>query len=392
MNILGKRMASCVEGSEPTGSKQPGPSPRSFSCWSRRTWWTLKSGPVVLAMTLTVMLALAGVSLRPAQADWPPITVELSVRQEGNIATAVVGVRNGGDFDADTLNVRAQVPKGAKYIDSWAGSGRGFNAGIFDGNDVGWVNPSGVKAGARQGPFVYMFDISEMSPSSRPLASAWVNWAGKAPGNAVSKAVSFQTPSPVLDVDIGAPPPAGWIWAVAEVGAGADEVVDGPQAHTFFWAFFDVKGSSELATSDGKQVLSGGEAVFVPARQEHTHRYLPQSQIIVFDVHAADDPPSAFHRGRQLFVSDTPVDVKPGLNYKVRVREFSLSPGERTPESVAAEPNFVYVIEGMLTTRAGDGVSSTNAGKASTIPLNVGHVESNEGATPLRFIVVDLHP
>lgn len=431
-----------------------------------------------LGVALVAMLALGAVSRASNESAWPPLKVDLSIQQDGNTFTAVVWVKNEGDFNTDNLNVRGQVPKGTKYVDSWAGSGRGFNAGVFDGNDVGWVNTSGVKAGGRQGPFVYIFDASALSPNSKPSVSAWVSWAGKAPGNAVSRPVSIQMPSPALDVGVGTPPAspspvpsvstgtdegktlftnkgcaachganaeggivgrplggrkgqeiaaavrngkgvmpaftpaqlsdselqsivsfieglpsaADWKWAVAEIAGGTDEVIDGPNAHDYSWIFFVVKGSMELSTADGRKVLSSGEGVFVPARQQHAHRYLPQSRVLAFHLRAADDPPGALHRGRQLFVSDTPIGARAGVNYNVRVREFSLSPGERTPDSVTVEPNFGYVVEGTLTARLGDGVTSTEAGKAFTVPLNVRHVESNEGAAPLRFILVDLRP
>ncbi|MBI4301322.1 MAG: cupin domain-containing protein [Chloroflexi bacterium] len=505
---------------------------------------------------------------------WPPVKVDLSIQQDGNIYTAVVWVKNEGALATGVLNVRASVPKGAKYVDSWAGSGRGFNAGVFDGNDVGWVNP-GVNAGGRQGPFVYIFDTSALAPNSRLSLSAWVSWAGGVPGTALSRVVTSRTPLPVealrrggyvilvrhtetdrslipaairppepqpmdlancemqakltekgrdearaigagfrtlgipvgrvltsgycrtietaqfgfgryelsdillhaayqpipgapavvpftqrteqlrqllatapaagtntvlithgenirpavgfeigtgeaaifrpdgqggfvlvarvlptewvavvekLAVGVGTPPAAGWKWAVAEIAAGTDDVVEGLNAHDYSWTFFTVRGSMELSTADGKRVLSSGEGVFVPARQQHAHRYLPQSRGLAFHLRAADDPPGALHRGRTLLVSDAPLGVKAGLNYTLRVREFTLSPGEQTPESLTADPNFVYVEEGTLTLRVGDSASSTEAGKVSTIPLNVRHIESNEGTTLLRFLVVDVRP
>ncbi|MDP2726730.1 MAG: hypothetical protein Q8P59_04230, partial [Dehalococcoidia bacterium] len=294
---------------------------------------------IAVATAMTLVLSLAAVWVAAAQTAWPPIKVDLTIQQDGNIFTAVVWVRNEGDFDTDTLNIRGQVPKGAKYVDSWAGSGRGFNKGVFDGNDVGWAN-AGVKAGGRQGPFVYLFDAAALSPSAGASVAAWVSWAGKAPGNTISKAVNIQTPSPSLDVAVGTPPAVGWVWAVAEIATGAEEVTEALNAHSFFWIFHVVKGSSDLSTTEGKKTLSSGEAVFVPARQEHAHRYAPQSRILVYQLHAADDPVSAFHRGRQIFLSESPIGVKAGFNYRLQEREFSLAPGEQMPECVIGEPNF----------------------------------------------------
>lgn len=430
-----------------------------------------------LGVALVAMLALGNVSRASNEAVWPPLKVDLSIQQDGNTFTAVVWVKNEGDFNTDNLNVRGQVPKGTKYVDSWAGSGRGFNAGVFDGNDVGWVNTSGVKAGGRQGPFVYIFDASALSPTSKPSVSAWVSWAGKAPGNAVSRPVSIQIPTPALDVAVGTPPagaapvpsaaasteegktlfsnkgcaachganaeggiaralggrkgpeittavrngrgimpaftPAqlsdgelqsivtfieglpsagGWVWAVAEITAGANEVAEGTTSHGFFWIFDTIQGSHEVSTAEGTKVFSSGEAVFVPARQEHTHRYSPQSRTLAFGLHPADNPPSAFHRGRQLLATDVLTGARAGLNYRLQVREFNLAPGEGTPERVSAESSFVYVVEGTLTSRVGGAVTSTEEGKASAVPPNVRQIMGNEGSTPLRFILVDLHP
>ncbi|MBI2303704.1 MAG: cupin domain-containing protein [Chloroflexi bacterium] len=347
---------------------------------------------VVLGMVVALITTYGGVSLASHEGPWPPVKVDLSVQQEGSVYTAIVWIKNEGHFDADLLNVKVRAPKGAKYVDSWAGSGRGFNAGKFDGSDVSWVNP-GVKAGSRQGPFVYIFDAgAAQSSDPSSLVWAWISWAGTVPGSAVSKAVSIQTPSPVLDLSVGTPPAMGWKWKVGEITADTEEVIDGPQDHGFNWMFFVAQGASELSTVDGKRVLSRGEGVLVPARQEHTHRHLPQSRIVAFDLRAADDPPGAVHRGRQILISDAPVEVTAGLNYRLLLREFTLSPGVRTLESVTVGPNFVYVEEGTLTMLVGDSVISTEAGKVSIIPMNVKHIESNEGTTPLRFIVVDVRP
>lgn len=149
----------------------------------------------IIGVALALTLALAAVWAAAAREEWPPIKVDLSIQRDGSIVTATVMVENEGAFDTGILNVRAQVPKGAMYVDSWAGGGRGFNAGVFDGNDVGWVN-GGVKAGGRQGPFTYMFDISTLSAGAEPSIIAWVKWEGKVAGTAVSKALSARTGPP----------------------------------------------------------------------------------------------------------------------------------------------------------------------------------------------------
>lgn len=381
----------------------------------------LHKGMLTVVVAAVLALALAGASSRPAHADWPPLTVDLSMKQEGNIVTAVIAVTNGGDFDTEALNVRGQVPKGARYVDSWAGSGRGFNAGIFDGNDVGWINASGVKAGARQGPFVYMFDISGMPPSSRSQALAWVGWGGKVPGSAVSRAVSIQNPSLVdvgttapakpapavagatagvqatdpalkLDVGVGAPPAAGWAWAVETQSNGGHEVTESLDHHSFPWMFFAIKGSEEIGTAAGKTTIRADEAMLLPAGQDHTHHYAPETQVLGVRLGSADKPPSDYHAGVPVFYSGKALETKAGTNYSLRVREFALAPGERRPESTVAEPNFVYVIAGTLTSSPSSGTATvTEAGKVGILPLNVKQVISNEGASPLKFILVDLH-
>lgn len=194
-----------------------------------------------------------------------------------------------------------------------------------------------------------------------------------------------------LDVAVGAPPSEGWKWVVAELNTGADEAKEGPHDHGFFWIFFAIKGSTEVSTADGTKVASAGEGIMIPAKQQHSHRYLPQSKVLVFDVRSANDNPDRFHGATKLLVSDK-LEMKAGSAYKLRIREFTLPPRSRTSEDLTSDPNFVYVVEGTLTTRAGSNVSTTEAGKVFTLPLNVKPVASNEGTTPLRFVLVDVRP
>lgn len=179
-----------------------------------------KRSLLAVAMAMVLMLVVGSDSKASHEGAWPPIKVDLSIQAGGKTVTAVVWVKNEGDFDSGVLNIRAQVPRGAKYVHSWAGWGPGFNAGVFDGNDVGWIN-AGVKAGGWKGPFVYIFDASALSPNFRASVSAWVSWAGKAPGNAISKAVRIQSLSPALDVAVGTPPASPS--PVPSVPTGTDE-------------------------------------------------------------------------------------------------------------------------------------------------------------------------
>jgi len=226
-------------------------------------------------------------------------------------------------------------------------------------------------------------------------ASPPVSPASSAPTSPSAGSTSPAAPPPTspagatkLDVGVGAPPPEGWRWVVGEINTGADEVTEAPNpGHGFFWEFFVVKGSNEVSTGDGKKVASAGEGIMVPAKQQHSHRYPPQSKVLVFDVRSANDNPDAFHRGTKLFLSGT-LSLRSSSDHKLRVQEFSLSPGQRLPETTTAEPNFFYVMEGILTS----GTTATETGKAGSLPLNVKLALSNEGKTPLKFLLVDVRP
>lgn len=147
-------------------------------------------------IALPVGLIVAGVWGAYAHEMWPPIELDLSIQRDGNIATATVWVNNIGDDDIETFTLRAQVPKGAKYLDSYAGA-PGSNPGGFDGNDVGWVN-DGVEAMGSQGPFVYRFDVSNLDAATSPSILAWIKWVSEEPGTAVSESVGvFSTVAPV---------------------------------------------------------------------------------------------------------------------------------------------------------------------------------------------------
>ena len=215
------------------------------------------------------------------------------------------------------------------------------------------------------------------------------------PASPAAPAATSPAPTPTspagatkLDVSVGAPPTEGWRWVVAEINTGADEVKEASNpGHGFFWEFFVVKGSTEVSTAEGTKLASAGEGIMIPARQEHSHRYPPQSKVLAFDVRSANDNPDAFHRGTKLFLSDK-LSLRSSSDHKLRVQEFSLSPGQRLPETTTAEPNFFYVMEGTLTS----GTTATETGKAGSLPLNVKLALSNQGNTPLRFLLVDVRP
>lgn len=192
-----------------------------------------------------------------------------------------------------------------------------------------------------------------------------------------------------FDVSYGTAPAAGWKWGVAEFTIAAEERTEDTNRHAFPWIFYVIRGSTEVGASDGKKVISAGEAVIIPARQDHSHRFLPQSQVLAFLLAPFDETLAQLHRGNRLYESNAPLGVKAGQNYAARIREFALSP--RGSESITIEASFGYVMDGTLTIRAGDTVTTQQAGKVFALPSNVRQVLSNEGATPLRFILVDLH-
>lgn len=225
------------------------------------------------------------------------------------------------------------------------------------------------------------------APPASPAPSAPTS---PAPASTSPAAPTPTAPAGVtkLDISVGAPPPEGWRWVLAEISTGADEVKEAPNpGHGFFWEFFVVKGSTEVSFAEGTKLASAGEGIMVPAKQQHSHRYPPQSKVLAFDVRSATDNPDAFHGGAKLFLSDK-LPLRSSSDHKLRVQEFSLSPGQRLPETTIAEPNFVYVVEGTLTS----GATTTETGKAGSLPLNVKLTLSNEGKTPLRFLLVDVRP
>lgn len=192
-----------------------------------------------------------------------------------------------------------------------------------------------------------------------------------------------------LDEAIGGPPAVGWKWVVAEFNSD-NESTRPPQGHDFFWVFYVVKGSTEVATGNVTKTLPAGEAVLVQGRQQHTHRFLPQSKLLQFDVRDTTDKPEAFHQGTQLFQSDK-LELRNQSSLSLRIREFTLPPGSRTAD-LTIDPNFLYVLEGTVTATAGDNVTKIEAGKTFVFPLNVKIDAKNEGTAPARFMIADVHP
>ncbi len=211
-----------------------------------------------------------------------------------------------------------------------------------------------------------------------------------------AESLSYQQVT-ALDVNLGAPPAGGWKWAVMRRATGANEEIEAGQAggagvdvHGNDWVFHVLKGSTEIWTPGGSVALGAGEAELLTARQKHAHRFVPQSEILGFRPHsAAARPPDEFHRGEKLLFSDAPLELTDGVNYRIRVREFTLGRGQRTG-NIEAGPSFLYVSEGTLV-MPGQQTSPTSAGQILSLSPTQTLVVSNSGTAQLKFVLVDLH-
>ncbi|MBI4188121.1 MAG: hypothetical protein HY529_02830 [Chloroflexi bacterium] len=215
------------------------------------------------------------------------------------------------------------------------------------------------------------------------------------------------TPKPTLDsagvvkfeesVGPAPTPPVGWLWAVGRLdNTTKDPSSTNSSSHNFFWIYYVASGSTEITTTNGTAIgtktASAGQALLLPAGIEHTHRYLGQSQVLAFQLHASNDPVGAIHQSTRLLVSDKPVELVAGTDYKVRIREFTLAPGKQFPWTVAKDPAFAFVEEGRLSMFSSTTSSNTDTGTAVSLP-NSGYILSNEGSSSnLRFVIVDVHP
>jgi len=82
----------------------------------------------------------------------------------------------------------------------------------------------------------------------------------------------------------------------------------------------------------------------------------------------------------------------PGVTYTIRVVEVTLLPGARR-DLTPRELQINYVLEGVMTRRAGDQVLTYEP--SSVLKLSIGDTPftaSNESAVPMRLLVVDLVP
>ncbi|MBI4289106.1 MAG: hypothetical protein HY671_11860 [Chloroflexi bacterium] len=321
-----------------------------------------EGGPALSATIAGGKLTIAGSGFPAGKGVWLNIPGAAAQGRDVFLTTDLAIVNDSGAF-AVTLDM-AKPPLGGKG---------GLKPGVYSIKSVG----GDVVATA---PLVIPAPAKAPEPAKAPAATPGA--AAPAPAQTVAQG---------MDISVGTPPPEGWRWVAAVVNIGADEVKENPTGHGFFWEFFVVKGSTEVTTSDSTKLAAAGEGIMVPAKAQHSHRYPPQSKVLAFDVRSANDNPDAFHRGTKLFLSDK-LQLRAATDYKLRVREFTVAAGGQRAEESIPDPNFVYVIEGTLTATVGRDVSRTEADKAFAIPVNTSFLIKNEGTTPLRYILADVHP
>ncbi len=330
-----------------------------------------EGGTALSATVAGGKLIIAGSGFPPGKGIWLNIPGAAAEGRDVFLTTDLAIVNASGAF-AVTLDM-AKPPIGGKG---------GLTPGVYTiksvGGDVVASAPLVIPAPPATPAPAKAATPGAATPTATPAATPAAATTPPSAAQGVSK----------LDVSYGPAPATGWKWGVGDITTGAEErTEETPEGHGFAWIFYVIRGSTEVGTADGKKVFSAGEAVMVPARQAHTHRYIPQSQLLVF--RPADRPFGDFHRGNRLYESDAQLQLKAEQNYALRLREFTLAP--KGSENITADGIFVYVVDGTVSVRAGDTVTTQQAGKVFALPSNVRHVLSNEGAASLKFILIDLH-
>lgn len=212
-------------------------------------------------------------------------------------------------------------------------------------------------------------------------------------------ATPTSTPTPVqingtitFQQELGAPPSAGWTWALAELRTLDTSRSAGPHEHDLPWLWYVAAGTTQLALGSENSALVAGSGRWMAAKVQHSHTYPASSRLLGVQLRPADQPPANLHQGTQLFVSTKPIEVQAGTNYTLRAREFNLLPGGQLPESLSAGPNVGYVIEGTLVLQAGDAAQRIEAGKAFEWPLTGRRSGAADGAQPVRLVLFDARP
>jgi quercetin dioxygenase-like cupin family protein len=198
---------------------------------------------------------------------------------------------------------------------------------------------------------------------------------------------------PVLEASLGTAPPVGWKWRVQERTRpkGGDVT-----RHTDSALYYTLEETHELVRGDTVETFPRGQAVFVPAGLEHIHRMLPLgSALRTFEIYFAPGDgsrPSPAADVRPLYFSEKAMEVVPGVTYTIRVVEVTLLPGARR-DLTPRELQINYVLEGVMTRRAGDQVLRYESSSVLKLPIGgTPFTASNESAVPMRLLVVDLVP
>jgi mannose-6-phosphate isomerase-like protein (cupin superfamily) len=190
-----------------------------------------------------------------------------------------------------------------------------------------------------------------------------------------------------LDTSYGTAPAPGWKWGVAVYTTEAQEMTEDTARHSFAWVFYVLRGTTEIGSASGTTVLSAGQATILPAGLDHTHRFPPHSQVLMF--RPADRPFGDFHRGTRLWESEALLPITPGQLYRVRVRERTASAW--SPTSITADTGFAYVVEGPVVARGAAAEIVHQAGSVFGLPQGVPMTLLTAGTTPVRVLLIDLY-
>ncbi len=147
-----------------------------------------------------------------------------------------------------------------------------------------------------------------------------------------------------FDVKVGAPSADGWRWVLGEIQAGATAIVDAtPPKHVDPWLFYAVAGSSQITVADRTVPLNAGTGYWLPAGQDHGHRWEPGARALVVQVKAR--APERVHGADLLLASKEVLGLEAGTDHTLRVREFTIAPGASLPERAVTEYAALCVLE-----------------------------------------------
>jgi quercetin dioxygenase-like cupin family protein len=230
--------------------------------------------------------------------------------------------------------------------------------------------------------------VDTPKPAVSPTATATTTRSATAALSATPAEPSF-TEAMKFEVKVGAPPADGWRWVLGEIRAGSTAVADvSPDKHADPWLFYAVAGPSQITTAGKTDPLNAGTGYWLPAGQDHSHRWEPGARVLVVQLKAR--PPERVHGSDVLLTSEKVLGVKAGTEQTLRVREFTIAPGASLPERVMTEYAIAYVVEGTLTSRVAGAETAIAAGKAVEWRADVPHAARNAGTVPARIVLIDV--